>query len=129
MSTPIVRRPGMSSLYVWCSAYVRRRRGVDTAELMPPNTEERPYKVYRAGPRGLKSFLRGEDDTELPGPGEPGRRRRDPGRKRRLFRGPWTVGRVIKYILVAILGWLLLSLVLFIISAQIETGNLPSSAS
>ncbi|HEY2159745.1 MAG TPA: LCP family protein [Solirubrobacteraceae bacterium] len=96
---------------------------------MPPNTEERPYKVYRAGPRGLKSFLRGEDDTEVPGPGDPGRRRRDPGRKRRLFRGPWTVGRVIKYIVVAILGWLLLSLVLFIISAQIETGNLPSSAS
>ena len=32
-----------------------------------PSTEERPYKVYRSGPRGLKSLLRGEEDTGLPG--------------------------------------------------------------
>ena len=96
---------------------------------MPNNVEPPPYKVYRSGPRGLKSLLRGEEDTGLPGPSEPGRRRREPGEKRRLFRGPWTVWRVIKYVLVAIVAWLLLSVVLFIISAQIETGNLPSSAS
>ena len=93
---------------------------------MPPSTEERPYKVYRSGPRGLKALLRGEEETGLPGPE---RKRREPGQKRRLFRGPWTVWRVIKYVLVAIAAWLLLSVVLFIISAQIETGNLPSSAS
>ncbi len=96
---------------------------------MPNNLEERPYKLYRAGPKGLKSFLRGEEETGLPDPSAPDRKRRDPGRKRRLFRGPWTVGRVIKYVLVAIASWLLLSLVLFMLSAQIETGNLPSSAS
>ena len=96
---------------------------------MPSNLEERPYKVYRAGPRGLKSFLRGEEESELPGPSGPGRGRREPGRKRRLFRGPWSWRRVLKYVVVAILSWLLLSLVLFLISAQIETGNLPSSAS
>jgi LCP family protein required for cell wall assembly len=98
---------------------------------MPNNIEERPYKVYRAGPRGLKAFLRGEEQAELPGPSGPRRPRRggrEPGR-RRLFRGPWSVRRVIKYVLVAILAWLALSLVLFIVSAQIETGNLPSSAS
>ncbi len=39
---------------------------------------------------------------------------------------PW---RVVKYVLVAIVAWVALSLVLFLISAQIETGNLPSSAS
>lgn len=96
---------------------------------MPPNTEPPPYKVYRSGPRGLKSLLRGEAETGLPGPERPDRRRHEPGRKRRLFRGPWTWKRVLKYVLVAIVSWMLLSLVLFLVSAQIETGNLPSSAS
>jgi LCP family protein required for cell wall assembly len=96
---------------------------------MPNNTEERPYNLYRAGPKGLKSRLRGEEETGLPDPSAPERKRRAPGEKRRLFRGPWTVGRVVKYVLVAIASWLLLSLVLFLVSAQIETGNLPSSAS
>jgi LCP family protein required for cell wall assembly len=94
-----------------------------------PDVEERPYNVYRARPRGLKSLLRGEQETGIPGgPSRPGRRR-EPGEKQRPFRGPWTWRRVIKYVLVAIASWVLLSLVLFIISAQIETGNLPSSAS
>jgi LCP family protein required for cell wall assembly len=101
---------------------------------MPNNLEERPYKTYRAGPRGLKAFLRGEEETDLGGPSGPGRGRRGRGGRggdgrRRLFRGPWTIGRVIKYIVVAIVAWLALSLVLFLISAQIETGNLPTSAS
>jgi LCP family protein required for cell wall assembly len=96
---------------------------------MPNNVEPPPYKVYRSGPRGLKSLLRGEEDTGLPGPERPGRKRRTPGQKPRLFRGPWTWKRVLKYVVVAILSWLLLSVVLFIVSAQIETGNLPSSAS
>jgi LCP family protein required for cell wall assembly len=96
---------------------------------MPSDLEERPYKLYRAGPRGLKSLLRGEEETGLPGPSEPDRKRREPGEKRRFFRGPWTWKRVLKYVLVAIVGWIALSLVLFLLSAQIETGNLPSSAS
>ncbi len=116
----------MSSLYVLARGTFGDAAGVYT-EVMPPSTEERPYKVYRSGPRGLKSLLRGEEETGLPGPERPGRRR--PDEKRRLFRGPWTVWRVVKYVLVAIAAWLLLSVVLFMISAQIETGNLPSSAS
>jgi len=96
---------------------------------MSPDLEERPYKLYRAGPRGLKSLLRGEEETGLPGPSRPDRKRREPGEKRRFFRGPWTWKRVLKYVVVAIVSWLALSLVLFLISAQIETGNLPSSAS
>src|SRR5947209_8803840 len=128
MSTPIVRRPGMSSLYVRCPAYVRPPTGVPKRGRMPHNVEPPPYTVYRSGPRGLKSLLRGEEDTGLPVPERPDRRR-EPGQKRRLFRGPWTWKRVLKYVVVAILSWLLLSLVLFLISAQIETGNLPSSAS
>src|SRR6185312_13138307 len=46
MSTPIVRRPGMPSLY----------------GSMPSDLEQPPYKLYRAGPKGLKARLRGEED-------------------------------------------------------------------
>ncbi len=92
---------------------------------MPSDLEERPYKLYRSAPRGLKALLRGEEETTLPRPdrdrGPDGSRRA--GRSRRI-----TPGRVLKYGLVAIVGWLLLSLVLFIVSAQIEQGNLPQSA-
>jgi LCP family protein required for cell wall assembly len=99
---------------------------------MPSNLEERPYKVYRAGPRGLKALLRGEEQSGLPGPGGP---RGPGGGGRRRFRRPGAGGgritprRVIKYLLIAIVAWIALSLVLFVISAQIETGSLPSSAS
>jgi LCP family protein required for cell wall assembly len=103
----MVRRDGMPSLYAQ----------------MPSDLEQRPYKLYRSGPRGLKALLRGEEETGLPGPD---RDRRDGGR---LARGRRiTPGRVLKYLLVAIVGWLVLSLVLFIISAQSQQGNLPQSA-
>jgi LCP family protein required for cell wall assembly len=96
---------------------------------MPSNLEQPPYKVYRAGPRGLKALLRGEEQTGLQGPQRPG------GGGRRRFSRPGAGGgritprRVIKYLLIAIVAWLALSLVLFVTSAQIETGGLPSSAS
>src|SRR5437588_1978898 len=94
----------------------RAERGVD-----------RPYKVYRSGPRGLRSRLRGED-VPLLGGGEPPREERRAGFGRRPFRGPITPRRVIKWIVLALVAWLALSLVLFVISAQVEQGNLPSSA-
>jgi LCP family protein required for cell wall assembly len=93
--------------------------------------EERPYTTYRARPRGLRALLRGpEAEAELGPPrrggddGEPRRRfgRRGPG----AVRPPWR--RVLRYLALAVLGWLLLSLVLFIVSAQIERGSLPDSA-
>jgi LCP family protein required for cell wall assembly len=93
---------------------------------MPSDLEQRPYKLYRAGPRGLRARLRGEEDVGLPGPPRP---EKEPGRRRWGFRrGPITPRRVLKYLAIAIVGWLLLSVVLFIVSAQIEQGNLPSSA-
>jgi LCP family protein required for cell wall assembly len=67
--------------------------------------------------------MRGEEDSGL-GPIRDGDGRRRTGGGRRI-----TVGRVIKYLAIAIVGWILLSLVLFLISAQIETSKLPSSAS
>jgi LCP family protein required for cell wall assembly len=95
---------------------------------MPSDLEQPPYKLYRSGPRGLKSLLRGEDDIDFSGPQEPGGDgpRRDFGRPG--WRGRITPKRVIKYLVLAIVGWLALSVVLFVISAQIETGNLPASA-
>jgi LCP family protein required for cell wall assembly len=98
---------------------------------MPSDLEQPRYKVYRSGPRGLKALLRGEDDVALPGPGGPDRD--DDGRRNyrvdRGWRGRITPRRVLKYLALAIVGWLLLSLVLFLVSAQIQTGNLPASAS
>jgi LCP family protein required for cell wall assembly len=89
--------------------------------------DERPYTVYRARPRGLRARLRGEDDVELGGADRDRKPARDGG-----VTGPrdgWAIARrVLKYVALAVVGWLLLSLVLFIVSAQIEQGNVPASA-
>jgi LCP family protein required for cell wall assembly len=99
---------------------------------MPNDTEERPYKLYHSTPRGLLARLRGEQDG-LPGrdggdkPPRPWRRRSggdEEGEPQR--RVTWR--RVLKWVVVAIVAWLSLSLVLFIVSAEIESGSLPSSA-
>jgi len=100
--------------------------------------DDRPeYTVYRSRPR----FLRGRDDGGLDGAraqdGRPdyevhGRRRglrlpfrgrREPGTRRRL-----SPGRVVKWLLVAVGAWLLLSLVLFLVSAQIESSKVSDPA-
>ncbi len=94
--------------------------------------EERPYTVYRSRPRGLLARLRGEDDTELSAGGGDGGR---DGGRRRLRRRPgaapqggWAIARrVLKYLAIAVVGWLLLSLILFIVSAQIEQGKVDSA--
>jgi LCP family protein required for cell wall assembly len=99
---------------------------------MPADLRDRPYKVYRAGPRGLRSLLRGEEEEAGLGgrpPGDGGRRLfrrkdREPGERK-----PITPLRVLKWVVLFIIGWLLLSVILFVISAQIQTGNLPDSAS
>ena len=97
---------------------------------MPSNLEEPPYKVYRAGPRGLKSILRGEEDAGL-GPSEPPRGGGRGGSRRRFRFGrgekvtPW---RVVRWVVGLIVAWVLLSVVLFFISAQTHAGNLPAGA-
>jgi LCP family protein required for cell wall assembly len=91
---------------------------------MPANLEERPYKVYRSGPRGLKALLRGEQDVRLTGPDRP----RTDRPERRWFGDRINPRRVIKYLAIAIGAWLLLSLILFLVSAQIQSGSVPSSA-
>jgi LCP family protein required for cell wall assembly len=111
---------------------------------MPTDSDPRPYKLYRSGPRGLLGRLRGEDDVTAPDPGDPG----DPGgpgdpgkpgsrwpwrrRGRRRAGGAprpriwWKL--VLKWLAIAVAAWIVLSIVLFIISSEIESGSLPSSA-
>jgi LCP family protein required for cell wall assembly len=91
------------------------------------STGDRPeYKVYRARPRGLLSRLRGEDDgLDGHGPrGGDGGRRLKPPRERDAV----TPRRVAKWILLVLAGWLLLSLVLFLVSAQLEQGKISKGA-
>ncbi|MFL5861981.1 MAG: LCP family protein [Solirubrobacteraceae bacterium] len=94
---------------------------------------ERPYKLYRSVPKGLRARLRGEEQIAPPrrgddGPGGPGRRRgvdpRVPWWRRR-----WSVRRVLTYLVLAIVAWLVVSLVLFLVSAQIQSGSMPDSVS
>jgi LCP family protein required for cell wall assembly len=97
-----------------------------------------PYKTYRSAPRGLKSLLRGEEESLRPGPEGPDRGyTRYGGRRgwRDLFkRRPTAPGRrvtpkrVILGVLVALVAWVGLSFVLFMISATTRAGNLPSGA-
>jgi len=88
----------------------------------PTDTAAPPeYKLYRTRPRLLD---RGSRDggallDELRGK-PPGTA---PKRRKRI-----TVGRVVKWLVVALAGWLLLSLVLFLISATLQQDAVPDSA-
>ena len=82
------------------------------------------YKVYRSRKNPLQRLSGGTDLDAL--------KRRlsrvrkdepDPSRDKRRI----TPGRVLKWIALAIVGWILLSLVLFLISAQIQDGVSPQA--
>jgi len=99
----------------------------------PSDPAERPYKLYRSVPKGLRARLRGEEDIDSVrrgdgGPGGPGRRR-DLDRGVPWWRRRWSVWRVVKYLALAVVAWLVLSLVLFLVSAQIQSGSVPDSVS
>jgi LCP family protein required for cell wall assembly len=82
---------------------------------------ERPeYKVYRSR-RGLLDRLRPRDDMR--GLRDRLRRRRpEPGGPGVPLRDRITVGRVLKWLGVAVAAWLVLSLIVFMISAQVTKG-------
>lgn len=99
---------------------------------------EAPYTRYRSKPRGLRERLSGEEAglDELQGGGSGGRPPRGPRGSRRRRRlpslrgsgGRVTPGRVLLWIALAVGAWLALSLVLFLISAQIEQGKVSDQA-
>ena len=92
------------------------------------NSQERPYTLYRSAPRGLRSRLRGEDDVAVVDQtrSRPRADRRRPPREG--WRHWFTPKRVLAYLGAAIVAWLLLSVILFLVSAQIQSGSIPSSA-
>ncbi len=87
-----------------------------------------PYNLYRSQPRGLIARLRGESDADI------GQRVSDRERARQRplavpggrWRWSWRRGLVAGVL--AVVGWVLLSLILFVISAQQHAGNLPAGA-
>ena len=100
----------------------------------PGDVKERPYKLYRASPRGLRSLLRGEEGDQIGGvPAQPQHERRrfwkrgnrvspaEPGRR-------VTAKRVLKWVVIALVLWFGLSFVLFLISASNQAGSIPADA-
>jgi LCP family protein required for cell wall assembly len=86
---------------------------------MADHDDEPKYTVYRSRPR--LPWRRDEDDLSQ----QRGEKRDEPKprRRRRI-----TVGRVVKYLALALGAWLLLSLVLFMVSAQIQSSKISDAA-
>src|SRR3954447_216093 len=82
----------------------------------PPEDQEPQYTVYRARPRLFKP----RGDAKLGRPSRP--RQEKPPRRRARAR------RILAYLGLAGLGWLRVSLILFIVSAQIESSKTSSAA-
>jgi LCP family protein required for cell wall assembly len=95
---------------------------------MADHDDEPRYTLYRSRkrlpwrrePEGLEGL---REPGEEPRPGEPG----PPRPPRRPFRRI-TPGRVVKYVAIALGAWLLLSLVLFLVSAQIQSSKISDAA-
>ncbi len=94
----------------------------------PRGATRAPYRRYRARPRFLQALLGRDEEAALWGAGPPRRQLRLRGRPGARPRKKWTVGRVVKYLVLAVVFWLLLSLVLFMISAGTQQVPLPASA-
>src|SRR5690242_19432918 len=99
---------------------------------MTPDGEQRPpeppeyqpvYKVYRSR-KGLFSRLKGADLSSCRDrarlPSRKPRKDREP-RRPGSPRAPFNVRRVLKWIGIAALGWILISLIAFGVSAQIQS--------
>jgi LCP family protein required for cell wall assembly len=79
----------------------------------------RPYTTYRARPRGLLARLRG--DTGLD---ELRDHKEDQDPKRPATGRAVTPKRVLKWLVFVLLAWVVLSFVLFMVSAQLEQGSI-----
>jgi LCP family protein required for cell wall assembly len=106
----------------------------DDGQQRPPEPPERPpeppeYNVYRSR-RGLLSRLRG---AEIPSFKKelPWRRKREgdkpePGRP--TPKRPFTVKRALKWVAIAVVGWILVSFLAFAVSAQLQSFKLSGEA-
>ncbi len=102
---------------------------------MTPDGEQRPpeppeYNVYRSR-KGLFSRLKGADLSSLRDrarlPSRKPRRDREP-RRPGAPRAPFDVRRLLKWIGLAALGWILLSFLAFAVSAQLQSFKLSGEA-
>ena len=89
----------------------------------PGSGDPPEYKVYRSRRGG------GRGGAGLEGLRERMGRPRDRGPEQPRKRRSITPGRVVKWLALAIVGWILLSLVLFMVSAQLEGGSSEETAS
>ena len=100
-----------------------------------PRDDEQPeYTLYRAKPRflsrnrddgGLREMQRDTPQGYEETPPQPGRAPK-PGRRRRRPRiSPW---RVLRWLITALVAWLAISLVLFLVSAQVQSSKVSSAA-
>jgi LCP family protein required for cell wall assembly len=106
----------------------------------PSAVHERPYRIYRSAPRGLRSRLRGQQEPLGPRAGLTdsalGGRAPTPDGGRGWWalpwrgprRGPLTPRRALAVLVGAVCAWCLLSAVLFFVSASQRTGALPAGA-
>ena len=102
---------------------------------MSPDGEQRPpeppdYKIYRSR-KGLFSRLKGADLSSLRDRARlPSRRPKGEKEPRRPGspRAPFNVRRVLKWVGIAALAWILISLVAFGVSAQIQSFKLSGEA-
>ncbi|HEY2637424.1 MAG TPA: LCP family protein [Solirubrobacteraceae bacterium] len=85
--------------------------------------EDRPYTTYKARPKGLLARLRGQEGLDELRPEAGGG---PPGDKGPRTRKPITVGRVVKWVALAVVAWVGFSLVLFLVSAQLEQGRIKT---
>jgi LCP family protein required for cell wall assembly len=95
----------------------------------PPEPPD--YNVYRSR-KGIFSRLRSADLSSLKRrPKLPGKRSgddREPPRKGRSPRVPFDVKRILKWLGIAVLGWILLSFLAFAVSAQLQSFKLSGEA-
>jgi LCP family protein required for cell wall assembly len=90
----------------------------------PPPAEPPPrYTKYRARPSIFGRRRERGPDGLKPSPARPDGPPRPPGRRR-----PITPGRVAKWVALAVVGWIALSAVLFLVSAQIQQGKVSDAA-
>ncbi len=101
---------------------------------MPTDGEQQPsgppeYKVYRSR-RGLLSRLRSPDLSGLRErtPRAPKRWRRDRGPRPERQARRWSGRRLLKWVGIAALGWILLSFLAFAVSAQLQSFKLSGEA-
>ncbi|HEY6770942.1 MAG TPA: LCP family protein [Solirubrobacterales bacterium] len=98
-----------------------RKRSAPQGRKPGEGREKLPYRVYRSRP-SLRDRVRKPSLASLRSDAAEGGWR---GRLRRMVGGkrPW-----LRWVLIAVVGWLLLSFITFAISAQIQKGKLPQSA-